>query len=158
VSRLSLVRTNRSAAGPACLVPAKTRSILDTCSGRDPELIVSELESRTHLPKTTCARLRRNLVVDGFLERVGDRYRVGVVSIRWASRALVGRSIDESSSPVVDWLREQTGERVQFACGRVVSSLRSGPFDSFAFLTPHTHMCVANPPYPSGRCGRAGTR
>jgi DNA-binding IclR family transcriptional regulator len=94
-------------------VLAKARNILDAFSSRSPELTISELVSRTGLPTSTCVRIVRNLAFDGLLERTGDRYRIGLAIVRWASLALAGRSLVETSASTLEWLRDETGESAQ---------------------------------------------
>jgi IclR family transcriptional regulator, acetate operon repressor len=95
---------------PRLLVLGKARSILDAFTVGQPELSVTELTSRTGLPSTTCFRLVRNLASDGLLERNGDRYRIGLAVIRWASAALEGRDLVGLSRPTLDRLRDECGE------------------------------------------------
>lgn len=95
---------------PRLLVLGKATRILDAFSVREPELSVAELASRADLPPTTCLRLVRNLASDGLLERVGDRYRIGLAVIRWASSALESRSLVRLSGSTLDRLRDESGE------------------------------------------------
>ena|ERR1700754_686822 len=95
---------------PRLLVLAKAWSVLDAFSDGRPELSMAELVSRTGLPTSTCARLVRNLAHDGLLERNGERYRIGLAIVRWAGLALRGRSLVEVAGPILEWLRDQTGE------------------------------------------------
>jgi DNA-binding IclR family transcriptional regulator len=95
---------------PRLLVLAKAERILDTFSIEDPELSISEIVARTNLPVSTCVRIVRNLAHDGLLERVGDRYRIGLAIVRWASSALESRSLITHATPSLEWLRDQTGE------------------------------------------------
>jgi IclR family transcriptional regulator, acetate operon repressor len=95
---------------PRLLVLAKAERILDTFSIEEPELSVTEIVARTGLPVSTCIRIVRNLAHDGLLERVGDRYRIGLAIVRWASSALESRSLIANATPSLDWLRDETGE------------------------------------------------
>ncbi len=98
---------------PRLLVLAKARSILDAFSARTPELTIADFVSRTGLPTSTCVRIVRNLTYDGMLERSGDRYRIGLAIVRWASLALMGRSLVELSTAALEQLRDETGESAQ---------------------------------------------
>jgi DNA-binding IclR family transcriptional regulator len=98
---------------PRLLVLAKAWNVLDAFSARTPELTVSELASRAGLPMSTCVRIVRNLAYDGILDRVGDRYRIGLSIVRWASLALAGRSLVDIASDTLEWLRDETGESAQ---------------------------------------------
>jgi len=95
---------------PRLLVLAKAWSVLDAFSDGRPELSMADLVSRTGLPPSTCVRLVRNLAHDGVLERNGERYRIGLAIVRWAGRALRGRSLVEVAGPMLEWLRDRTGE------------------------------------------------
>jgi len=107
------VEREQLAGVPRLLVLAKMRSILDAFSPVEPELTMSELASRTHLPTSTAARFVRNLVHDGLLERDGDRYRIGLAVVRWAGLALRGRGLVDVAGPTLNWLRDETEESVQ---------------------------------------------
>jgi DNA-binding IclR family transcriptional regulator len=95
---------------PRLLVLAKARSVLDAFSATEPQLSLSELSAKTGLPTSTCLRLVRNLQHEGMLERVGDRYQIGLTVVRWASSALEGRSVVDIGQPVLEWLRDQSEE------------------------------------------------
>lgn len=98
---------------PRILVLGKVRSILDAFSQRAPELTMAELVARTGLPTSTCIRLVRNLEYDGLLEGSGNRYRIGLAIVRWASLALAGRSLVGLATSTIEWLRDETGESAQ---------------------------------------------
>jgi IclR family transcriptional regulator, acetate operon repressor len=95
---------------PRLLVLGKAKAILDAFSVREPELTAAELAARTGLPPSTCFRLVRNLAAQGLLEKSGDRYRMGLAVIRWASSALESRSLFRLCVPTLDRLRDETGE------------------------------------------------
>lgn len=95
---------------PRLLVLAKAKHILDAFTIEAPELSVAEIVARTHLPVSTCSRIVRNLAYDGMLERVGDRYRIGLTIVRWASSALESRTLIADARSSLSWLRDQTGE------------------------------------------------
>ena len=95
---------------PRILVLSKARTILDAFSEGDSELTLQALTTRSGIPPTTCLRLVRNLVHEGFLERTGDRYRMGMSIVRWAAYALDGRDLVVSARPILEQLRDETGE------------------------------------------------
>lgn len=95
---------------PRIRVLSKARTILDTFSAGDSELTLQALTTRSGIPPTTCLRLVRNLVHEGFLERTGDRYRIGMSIVRWAAYALDGNDLVSSARPVLEKLRDETGE------------------------------------------------
>ena len=130
---------------PRLLVLGKAKAILDVFSVREPELTVAELAARTKLPPTTCFRLVRNLAASGLLEKSGDRYRIGLAVIRWASSALESRSLFRICAPTLDWLRDETGES-SLLCVREGSSIvlvaRSNSTHSVA---RHLHIGEVSP-------------
>jgi len=95
------------------LVLVKMRRILDAFTPARPELSASEISVAAGLPASTTTRFIRNLEYDGLLERVGDRYRIGLAVVRWAGTALRGRDLVDIAGPVLTWLRDETGESVQ---------------------------------------------
>lgn len=96
---------------PRLLVLAKVRRILDAFTTEQPELTVAQLAVRADLPVSTCVRFVRNLTHDGLLERTADeRYRIGFAIIRWSGIALQSRDIIDVARPVLDWLRDESGE------------------------------------------------
>jgi IclR family transcriptional regulator, acetate operon repressor len=117
------------------LVLAKTRAILDAFTPQDPELSIPELTVLTGLPASTCFRIVRNLAHDGMLERVGDRYRIGLAIVRWASSALESRSLVLAAEPTLAWLRDTTGESA-------LLSVREGPFAVLVALASSRHAIV----------------
>lgn len=117
------------------LVLAKMRAILDAFTPQDPELSIPELTHLTGLPASTCFRIVRNLVHDGMLERVGDRYRIGLAIVRWASAALESRSLVLAAEPTLAWLRDTTGESA-------LLSVREGPFAVLVALASSRHAIV----------------
>jgi DNA-binding IclR family transcriptional regulator len=98
---------------PRLLVLAKMRSILDAFTPIKPELTMSELSALTGFPASTTTRFVKNLVHDGLLEKVDDRYRIGLAVVRWAGMALRGRDLVDVAGPVLSWLRDESGESVQ---------------------------------------------
>lgn len=96
--------------GRPILVLRKAVRLLDSFTVDQPELSLGELRARTGLPASTCARLVRNLVDAGLLDRVDDRYRVGVTALRWAAAAERGLDLVSVLNPVLQRLRDSTGE------------------------------------------------
>lgn len=95
------------------LVLVKMRRILDAFTPARPELTASEISAAAGLPASTTTRFIRNLEYDGLLERVGDRFRIGLAVVRWAGTALRGRDLVDIAGPVLTWLRDKVGESVQ---------------------------------------------
>lgn len=95
---------------PRLLVLAKARKILDVFTLEEPQLTLAQIADRTRLPASTCLRLVRNLAHEGLLERVGERYGIGLSIVRWASSAISGRDLVAAAGPALEQLRDQTGE------------------------------------------------
>lgn len=90
---------------------------------------LTELTSRTGLPRATAHRLVRSLEMHGFVGRDGTgRYVLGarLVAFGLAAGRGSGRSLADSAGPVLARLRSETGESVQLY-------VRSG----------QTRLCVA---------------
>jgi DNA-binding IclR family transcriptional regulator len=99
---------NRSA--KPTLVLQKALDVLDAFTLTAPELTVSEIRESVGLPATTCGRLVGNLVDEGLLDRTGDRYRISLGVLRWSAVALRGLGLADRLHPVIDRLRDRTGE------------------------------------------------
>lgn len=92
-------------------VLGKVRDILDAFTLERPELELREIRETTGMPTTTCVRLLRNLVRDGLLTQdARGRYRIGLAVLRWAAVARQGLGIVELASPLLEKLRDATGE------------------------------------------------
>jgi DNA-binding IclR family transcriptional regulator len=92
------------------LVLSKVTRILNCFTVEHPEPTLHELVRRTGLPASTCQRLVTDLTLEGFLDRVGDRYRIGVALVRWATPGTLGLDVVRLVQPVLDDLRDRTGE------------------------------------------------
>ncbi|WP_422390840.1 IclR family transcriptional regulator [Arthrobacter sp. N1] len=92
------------------LVLGKVTTILDCFSIERPEPTLQEIIRATRLPSSTCQRLVQSMVHEGFLDREGDRYRIGIGLVRWATPGTVGLDIVRLIKPVLQELRDQTGE------------------------------------------------
>jgi DNA-binding IclR family transcriptional regulator len=96
------------------LVLSKIRGILDAFSLTSPVLTLSELRTATGFPTSTVQRLVANLVAEGFLDRDGDRYRIGATMAYWAAPASRGIDRLRAVTPALRELREITGETTCF--------------------------------------------
>lgn len=67
------------------LVLHKVAEILDCFSVAEPEPTLQQIIRQTGLPSSTCQRLVQNMVREGFLDRDGDQYRIGIGMVRWAA-------------------------------------------------------------------------
>ncbi|HET9877417.1 MAG TPA: IclR family transcriptional regulator [Mycobacterium sp.] len=92
------------------LVLQKALDVLDAFTLAAPELNLSEIRAAVGLPATTCGRLVQNLADEGLLERVQDRYRVSLGVLRWSAVALRGLDLVDRMTPVIERLRDRTGE------------------------------------------------
>ncbi|HEU4360183.1 MAG TPA: IclR family transcriptional regulator [Mycobacterium sp.] len=103
------VKGSGTAAKPT-LVLRKALDVLDAFTFAAPELTLSEIRAAADLPATTCGRLVGNLTDEGVLERVQDRYRIGLGVLRWSAVALHGLGLVDRLTPVIRALRDHTGE------------------------------------------------
>lgn len=94
------------------LVLGKIRGILDAFTLSRPVLSLSEIRASTGYPTSTVQRLVANLVAAEFLDREGDRVRIGVKFAYWAAPATRGLDELEIIKPVLQGLRDLTGETV----------------------------------------------
>ncbi|OYN98215.1 IclR family transcriptional regulator [Enemella evansiae] len=100
--------------GGQLLVLTKISRILDSFSLDRPELGLTELRRRTGLPASTLQRLVASLVEEGFLDRAGTGYRIGARLAYWAAGASGGIDLLEVVRPVLEELRDLTGETACF--------------------------------------------
>ncbi|WP_028938522.1 IclR family transcriptional regulator [Pseudonocardia spinosispora] len=117
------------------LVLRKIRQILRAFSIEDPELSLHQITRATGLPASTCQRLVRNLVLEGFLDRDGDRYRIGLEFVQWAAPGTFGLDLVALTRPSLQKLRDDTGET---AC----LYLRHGPFRTVVSLAESRHPII----------------
>lgn len=96
------------------LVLKKISDILDAFSLRRPELSLTDIREATGLPTSTVQRLVGNLVSNGFLDRVGDHYRVGLKMSFWAAPATQDLDRLQLIKPVLAGLRDRLGETACF--------------------------------------------
>ena len=108
-----MVSTGSSASAPL-LVLRKISDILDAFSLRHPELTLTDIREATGLPTSTVQRLVGNLVANGFLDRTGDQYRVGLKMAFWAAPATQDLDRLHILKPVLADLRDRLGETVCF--------------------------------------------
>ncbi|GAB3273143.1 IclR family transcriptional regulator [Sinomonas notoginsengisoli] len=99
-----------SSTGAPLLVLAKVSAILDCFSVEVPEPTLQQIIHGTGLPASTCQRLVQNMVREGFLDKEGDRYRIGIQLVRWATPGTIGLDIVGTVRPILHALRDETGE------------------------------------------------
>jgi DNA-binding IclR family transcriptional regulator len=108
-----VVETKQGSASPI-LVLQKVAQVLDCFSVEEPEPTLQQLIRKTGLPSSTCQRLVQNMVREGFLDRDGDRYRIGIGLVRWATPGTVGLDVVRHVKPILQQLRDETGESACF--------------------------------------------
>lgn len=92
------------------LTVRKVAAVLDVFTGERPGLALKDVTNATGFPTSTCARILYTLVDCGILERRGDEYRIGLRVLRWAGAALRGFDLVGLITPIMDRLRDITGE------------------------------------------------
>jgi DNA-binding IclR family transcriptional regulator len=92
------------------LVLGKVVEILNCFSVEDPEPTLQQIVRRTGLPASTCQRLVQNMLREGFLDRDGDKYRIGIRLVQWATPGTIGLDIVRIVRPILQALRDETGE------------------------------------------------
>lgn len=117
------------------LVLRKVADILNCFSIDAPEPTLQEITRMTGLPSSTCQRLVQNMVREGFLDRDGDHYRVGLGLVRWAAAGTVGLDIVRLVKPVLQELRDLTGETACFY-------VRDGAFRTIVAVAETRHVVI----------------
>lgn len=128
--------TAEQASGAApILVLRKVSQILDCFTPDNPEPTLQQLARATGLPSSTCQRLVQNMVREGYLDRDGDRYRIGIRMVRWASTGTSGMDLVQLVKPILQNLRDETGET---ACLYV----RDGAFRTIVAVAETRHVVI----------------
>jgi len=101
---------------PTIQVINRAASLLDALT-RNPQPVTLKIMSvETGLHPATAYRILASLTENGFTERdERGRYRLGVKFLQLSSRARVDMDIQREAKPVMEWLRDQTGETVNLA-------------------------------------------
>lgn len=92
------------------LVLGKVSDILNCFSIDAPEPTLQQIARATGLPASTCQRLVQNMVREGFLDRDGDRYRIGLRLVQWAAPGTLGLDVVRLLHPIIQQLRDDSGE------------------------------------------------
>jgi DNA-binding IclR family transcriptional regulator len=114
VSFMSTAESSGKSNGNALLVLGKISSILDAFSLSRPVLSLADIREHTGMPTSTVQRLVANLMSQGFLDREGDSYRIGMRLAYWAAPATRGMEVLDVITPVLKGLRDLTGETACF--------------------------------------------
>ena len=131
----STVAKEQSAGTTPILVLRKVSEILNCFSIEAPEPTLQQIARTTGLPASTCQRLVQNMVREGFLDRDGDRYRIGLRMVQWAAPGTLGLDVVRLVRPVLQELRDATGES---AC----LYMRDGAFRTVAAVAETRHVVM----------------
>ncbi|HWD06876.1 MAG TPA: IclR family transcriptional regulator [Amycolatopsis sp.] len=96
--------------GSPVQVLTKAAAVMDCFTIDSPVLNIGEVKRRSGLPPTTTARLLQSLVAENLLEREGDNYRAGLRVLAWSASAAAGSDLISLGAPLLDQLRDETGE------------------------------------------------
>lgn len=96
------------------LVLGKIVEILDAFSFARPSMTLGDIQHTTGLPMSTVQRLVGNMTTQGLLDRSGDRFSIGARVAFWAATATRNLDVLAVVQPVLDRLRDQTGETAAF--------------------------------------------
>jgi IclR family transcriptional regulator, acetate operon repressor len=121
--------------GAPLLVLRKIKQILDSFAIERPELTLQQITRATGLPASTCQRLVQNLVREGFLDRDEDHYRIGLGLVQWAAPGTYGLDMVRLTRPVLQKLRDDTGETALLYA-------RDGPYRTVIALAESRHPVV----------------
>lgn len=91
-------------------VLTKARRILDVFLRQPRVLTATEVQEQTGLPPSTSLRLLRSLVAEGFLDREGGGYRMGLQMLGWAAVARASLDVVAVGQAVLEDLRKASGE------------------------------------------------
>lgn len=92
------------------LVLQKARSVLDAFTVASPELTLPQIREHCGLPASTTTRLVHNLLNEGLLDRRDEFYRIGPRVLTWAAPAMRALDVVTLLTPVIERLRDTTGE------------------------------------------------
>ena len=98
-------------------------------------LTAAEMARFLDIPRSTAFRIAQTLEFLGFLEREGDRYRVGPAVLRLGFEYIASLDVTEFARPLVERLRDDTALSAQLVIrdGReVVVVLKASPQSTFA--------------------------
>lgn len=127
--------TDRATGTPPLLVLQKVRQILDCFSVEEPEPTLRQITRMSGLRPSTCQRLVHNLVREGFLDRSGERYRIGLSLVQWAAPGTFGLDLVQLARPALQTLCDETGET---ACLYV----RDGAFRTVVAVAETHHIVM----------------
>jgi DNA-binding IclR family transcriptional regulator len=136
MAKAAAAQESASASGSTpLLVLHKVTQILDCFSVENPEPTLQQIVRGTGLPSSTCQRLVQNMVREGFLDRDGDRYRIGMRFVQWSTPGTIGLDIVRTVRPILQQLRDETGET---AC----LYMRDGPHRTVVAVAETRHVVM----------------
>jgi DNA-binding IclR family transcriptional regulator len=100
-----------------------------------PLLTAAEMARALAIPRSTAFRIAQTLEALGFLQREGDRYRVGAAVLRLGFEYIASLEVTDLARPVIERLRDETGLSSQLVIrdGReVIVVLKASPPTTFA--------------------------
>jgi len=101
---------------PTIQVIDRAASLLDAVTSNPQPVTLKILAVESGLHPATAYRILASLTENGFTERdERGRYRLGIKFLQLSSRARVDIDIQREAKPVMEWLRDQTGETVNLS-------------------------------------------
>ena len=129
-----MAKTQGTGSAPILLL-RKITEILNCFTLEFPDPTLQEITRQTRLPASTCQRLVQNMVREGYLDRDGDRYRIGLRLVQWSMPGTFGLDIVRLVKPILQELRDQTEES---ACLYV----RDGAFRTVVAVAETRHVIM----------------
>jgi DNA-binding IclR family transcriptional regulator len=117
----AVVKRSDTEGGAPLLVLGKLTSILDAFTRGRPLLRRGEIREVTGLPASTCNRLVQNLIAEAVLEEQDGRYRIGAKVLAWSVAASSALDVATVLAPVIERLRDSTGESAAVYVARGLS-------------------------------------
>lgn len=131
----SALAADKTSGSAPILVLRKVSEILNCFSIEAPEPTLQQIARQTGLPASTCQRLVQNMVREGFLDRDGDRYRIGLRLVQWSTPGTFGLDVVRLVRPILHELRDLTGES---AC----LYMRDGAFRTVVAVAETRHVVM----------------
>jgi IclR family transcriptional regulator, acetate operon repressor len=91
-------------------VLSKFRAVLDCFLPDNKPMTLTEVAHATGLPVSTAQRLLRSLVAEEFVGKTSAGYVLGIGLIGWASAVRRGLTVIDAARPLMEALRDDTGE------------------------------------------------
>jgi DNA-binding IclR family transcriptional regulator len=91
-------------------VLSKFRAVLDCFLPDNKPMTLTEVAHATGLPVSTAQRLLRSLVAEEFVAKTSAGYVLGIGLIGWASAVRRGLTVIDAARPLMEALRDETGE------------------------------------------------